>query len=167
MPHLKDQLEEVIQSLFCHLAHSKAVERFDKNYGVLFSTWMCRVIYNHLYLFVTKKKEKREFERCISLQELYNPHSDHSFSLESITLDKTDKYSNIEIKNDLKSIGRKIANSKTLTSINRRRIISLIDYYSRGYTDKEIAQELEMTIANVGINKRMLRNILEEEGIHG
>lgn len=147
-------LEDILQSFYLHITRSKAVEKFDKNYGVKFSTYMFRCIHNYMCAFQVKiKRRDRNFLAMDSLDEKLDGH----FSPHELIPDEEVGLSLFDIeavRNEIVRLEKKYPFPAKI------KLSELYEHYCEGYTDVEIGKKFKISSAGVGARKRSLQKIV-------
>jgi len=147
-----DTLEDCTQSLYLHLQKSKAVERFDPKFKVLFSTYMIACIKNFMFLY-HEPTHKEQFRYSLGvLPEKYEEH--FSYDFEGDVLHEIDK---THVRKLLVGKDRKYSCKRKLT------VSQLWDYYINGWIDADIRKELNTSQTYVMLKKKELVKVLLSE----
>lgn len=146
-------LDDFIQGLYLNMAKQNAVEKFNPEFGVKFSTYIFRCIKNYMIAFQVKISNKsRNFLSAISLDD---PQERNCSLHETIGTDE------IKSNLDIDAMYREILKKESKhTYPSKLKLSKLYQLYVDGYKDAEISKMFSITPAAVGARKRSLQKIV-------
>lgn len=158
----KHDMDELINHFVVSCLHSKSIERFDPSYEVKFSTYMYRVLSNCLIIF-----DRKIFLHADKFTSLDVPVNNFQGGVGSHMLhdivpkDDEDDFDHPE-KNVLRdNITSYLKESKIMLSkAHNLTAYEFYTYYLEGWTDKELSDKFNYTVAGIGaMKKRLLKHI--------
>lgn len=152
--HLHSQLDDYWDIGMIGLC--KAAKTFDKNSGSKFSTYACICIRNDILMDIRKQKRRCHYY-SVSLQTFLHRDKDGNEQLLEHII------SNYDLENDIYDREERISLMNAITKLDKKdkEIINL--YFWNELNQKEIAEYLKMSQANVSRRMKKALNILKKE----
>jgi|GEM_PF-6298442 len=159
-----DNRDEIKQDFYVTMHRRNILGRYDPQRGAAFSSYIFRCVGNHIlaYRYKYGHQSSDALSHCADLKTYDDQKED---VLDGVSSDP--RYESPETALihgiDLSSAERRLQ-KQTMTSRNTKRANRTSGYlfqkYKQGWTDREIAEDLGITVAGVGAIKRKLRREL-------